>query len=84
MRYLRCTSITNWLLSLGYLKVVEQDGKNRKLPTEKGKNLGFYSQIRGGYRGRYEAVLYSKNAQTFIMDNIDKIINLANKDEEML
>ena len=26
MRNLRCTSITNWLLSLGYLKVVEQDG----------------------------------------------------------
>ena len=84
MRNLKCTSFTNWLLSLGYLKVVEQDGKNRNLPTEKGRNLGLYSQIRLGYRGRYEVVLYNKNAQIFIMDNLDKIISFANKDEEML
>lgn len=49
-----------------------------------GKNLGLYSQIRDGYKGRYEVVLYNKNAQVFIMDNIDKIISFANKDEEML
>lgn len=84
MRDLRCTSIINWLLSLGYLKVVQQDGKNRKLPTQIGKNLGLYSQIRDGYKGRYEVVLYNKNAQVFIMDNIDKIISFANKDEEQL
>ena len=84
MRNLKCTSITNWLLSLGYLKIVEQDGKNRKLPTQMGKNLGMYTQVRDGYKGRYEVVLYNKNAQIFIMDNIDKIIIFANKDEEML
>ena len=84
MRDLRCTSITNWLLSLEYLKVVQQDGKNRKLPTQMGKNLGMYTQVRDGYRGRYEVVLYNKNVQIFIMDNIDKIISFANKDEEML
>ena len=84
MRNLKCTRITNWLLSLGYLKIVEQDGKNRKLPTQMGKNLGLYSQIRDGYKGRYEIVLYNKNAQVFIMDNLDKIISFANKDEEML
>lgn len=49
-----------------------------------GKNLGLYSQIRDGYKGRYEVVLYNKNAQVFIMDNIDKIISFANKDEKML
>lgn len=84
MRSLKCTSITNWLLSLGYLKVVMQDGKNRKLPTQIGKNLGLYSQVRLGYRGKYEVVLYNKDAQLFIMENIDKIISFANKDEEML
>lgn len=39
MKNLKCTSINNWLLSLGYLKVVEQDGKNKKVPTEMGKSL---------------------------------------------
>ena len=84
MRSLKCTSITNWLLSLGYLKVVMQGGKNRKLPTQIGKNLGLYSQVRLGYRGKYEVVLYNKDAQLFIMENIDKIISFTNKDEEML
>mgnify|MGYP004557718623 FL=1 len=49
-----------------------------------GKNLGMYTQVRDGYRGRYEVVLYNKSAQIFIMDNLDKIISFANKDEEML
>ena len=84
MKNLKCTSINNWLLSLGYLKVVEQDGKNKKVPTQMGEKLGMYTQVRNGYRGRYEVVLYNKNAQTFIMDNLDKIISFANKDEEML
>lgn len=48
------------------------------------KNHGIYTQVRDGYRGRYEVVLYNKNAQVFIMDNIDKIISFANKDEELL
>lgn len=59
-------------------------GKNRKLPTEMGINLELYSQIRDGYKGRYEVVLYNKTEQVFIMDNIDKIISFANKDEKML
>ncbi len=43
------------------------------------KILECITQVRDSYRGRYEVVLYNKNAQIFIMDNIDKIISFANK-----
>lgn len=82
---LKVTSVTNWLVYMGYLEINSVNGKNYKLPTEKGKEIGIYTQIRNSYRGgTYEAVLYSKKTQKFIMNNLDKIISFANKEEEIL
>jgi len=67
-------TINNWLLSLQFLElVVQQDGKNRKLPTDQGRELGIFTEEKIGQYGKYVIVLFSQPAQQFIFDNIDAI-----------
>ena len=38
-----------------------------------GKSLGITTTVRSGQNGEYTAVIYSKEAQQFILDNLDAI-----------
>lgn len=60
------------------LKVVTVNNKNRKQPSVKGNSLGIFSEQRVGQYGTYEAVLYDRNAQQFIIDNLDAVIHINN------
>ena len=74
MKGLKTTSITNWLIEIGFLEyITDEKGKNHKFPTEKGTQLGILTQERLGMYGTYKVVLYNSNAQQFILDNIDAI-----------
>ncbi|MBQ8789841.1 MAG: hypothetical protein IJZ51_00845 [Ruminiclostridium sp.] len=82
-RKLPTTAITNWLVGLQLLEVVVQpDGKNKKIPTGEGRNVGIIAEERAGRYGRYTVVLYSPNAQQFIYDNIDAIVDEKNKSKK--
>lgn len=68
------TKVTNWLKEEGYLKeeVIPETGKNRKVPTEMGINLGIYIKERE-YEGRiYQSVLYNQQAQEYVVERIRK------------
>ncbi len=68
-------NITSWLIAIGMLCIKENyQGKPRKYPTEEGMKIGISCEIRTGLRGDYEAVLYNREAQQFILDNIDAIV----------
>ena len=68
--------ITKWLLRSGFLAETEKsNGKHSKVPTEEGRKLGIYTEIRTGQNGEYLAVLYDKKAQAFIIDNIEAILS---------
>lgn len=68
-------AITDWLLAVGLLR--EQtfsDGKKKKYPTENGNKIGIFLEERTGQRGTYQVILYTEEAQHFLIDNIDAIL----------
>lgn len=71
------TKITAWLKLTGYLNVVEDwDNKNKTIPSDKGRQLGIYTEERESMQGRkYEAVIYNKDAQEFIVKNMANILD---------
>lgn len=80
---LPATAITGWLVDVGMLETVTNtDGKNNKRPTEQGRDLGILTEQRTGQYGSYTVVLYTEEAQRFILDNIDGIIAYRVSDKE--
>ena len=73
MKHLTVTSVTKWLLKLGYLNEIEkEDGRKTKVPTDLGMSLGISTEQRVGSNGEYTSVVYNANAQRFILDNLFK------------
>ena len=75
MKKLKVTAITNWLVSINMLAVIKINNKNIKKVTDTGKDLGLTEEERLGQYGKYYAVTYNKNAQQFIIDNLNSIID---------
>lgn len=72
---LKTTSITKFLLDSGLLREEEfNDGAKSKRPTEFGRSLGISTEQRTGRSGEYTAVVYDRQAQQFILDNLDAVI----------
>ena len=75
MQKLKTTSITKFLLQSGLLFEEEgPSGSKNKRPTEDGRRLGISTTQRMGQNGEYTAVVYNREAQQFILDNLDAII----------
>lgn len=63
--------ITDWLLESGLMAQVSgQDGKNHRIPTGRGFNLGMSTRLRQTRDGEYQAVYYDRNMQRFLLDNL--------------
>lgn len=73
---LKAGDLTDWLVSLGLLHVVERGGKNYKLPTNAGSEIGIIIEERHGQTGLYPIALYTADAQRFIFDNIHALIRV--------
>ena len=73
MKPLSVSSVTKWLVRIGYLdEVLKDDGHKTKIPTDLGKKRGISSEQRVGSNGEYTAVIYDANAQRFILENLLK------------
>lgn len=70
-------AITNWLKKEGYLTVeyCPEVGQESTVPTDKGKALGIYTEIRKYPANTYLAVIYNRNAQEFLVRNMEVIVN---------
>ena len=71
--------ITDWLLSINALTEKSMNGKSKKHPTEKGGQIGISLETRNSAYGVYPVVVYNKEAQKFILDNIDAILKWEDK-----
>lgn len=68
--------VTALLKEEGYLmdEQIPETGKSRKIPTDKGKELGIYT-VEREYNGRvYQSVVYNRSAQEYIVTEIKKMI----------
>ncbi|MBQ8893957.1 MAG: hypothetical protein IJ043_06060 [Clostridia bacterium] len=80
MRKISHRDLSNWLLSIGMLcEQTTFEGKTAKRPTEQGNGIGISTETRTGQRGEYTVTIYSKEAQTFIVDNLEAVIALKYK-----
>jgi len=83
MKKLTTTMLTGWLKELGLLQTEQgADGKNRTVPTDRGRSMGITTEDRMGQYGMYLAVLYDLAAQRFILDNLDGVIQQENAKTE--
>lgn len=79
MRKVSYRTITAWLVKVGLMKEEEtSSGKCRKVPTASGITMGITTEIRTGVHGEYPCVVYDENAQEFVVDNLNAIMNPAN------
>ena len=66
-------------LSLTLKEVENDEGKKKKHPTEMGESLGISEELRHGMYGDYMVVIYNREAQQFVIDNLPSVIALKNK-----
>ncbi len=72
---LNYTAISRWLEAFEYLEMTESNGARMRRPSLKGRAIGIIEEERSLADGRsYTAVLYSKKAQRFIIDNLQEMI----------
>lgn len=69
--------LSKWLISVGVLnEIIKPDGKTAKQPTEQGERMGVFTEKRVGQSGEYTVILYNKEAQQFIIDNLEGVIEM--------
>ena len=66
--------IIDWLIEDGFIVENEINGCKYKLPTGKGNEAGIYTEERFGNSGKYEVVMYNKNAQRMIIEHLAETI----------
>ena len=72
---LKTTTITSWLIEKGFMsKQADTDGKSKRLPTAMGEQIGLAVKLREGQYGTYQAVYYSEEAQRFLLDHLQEIV----------
>ena len=65
-------TLTKWLLEIGMLEMaLTADGTQKKRPTQQGVQIGITVEDRIGSKGPYQAVVYNRTAQQFIVDNLE-------------
>ena len=69
-------TVTKWLKVAGYLteEFSQAVKKMSTVPTEKGQMLGIYTELRNYSNNAYLAVIYNRQAQEFIVRNLEAIV----------
>lgn len=76
-RKLSCVLINQWLLEIGMLTLREFGGRRPvKYPTEAGEQIGITVEMRDGRYGPYPLILFTVEAQRFIVDNLDAVLDM--------
>lgn len=72
----RATMLTDWLRENEYLvrQKMENSEKEVSVPTQKGIDLGLYSEKAGMFPNEYYRVYYNEKAQRFLVDNFRRIL----------
>ena len=75
MKPLSAAQVIKWLRKEGILQEVSKgDGHKTNLPTEKGNSLGINIEVQRNADGLdYQRVVYSVDAQRFLLNNIESI-----------
>ena len=79
MKNITYNNIADWLVGVGMLEVQEINQSKRRVASESGAKIGITMEKRIGSDGEYMAVMYGKQAQQFIIDNMDAVVDSIRK-----
>ncbi len=72
--------VTEYLVHHGYLEIVEENGKKSRVATAKGEKVGITTVVKVVQNNEsYKQNLYDRNAQNFLVSNIQSILKHAYK-----
>ena len=66
---LKATALNKWLTNAGFLEKAA-DGTR---PTAEGRQIGIFTEDKFGQYGYYTSIMFSPQAQQFVLDNIDAL-----------
>jgi ATP-dependent DNA helicase RecQ len=73
---------SDYMVSKGYLEVESYDGKKAKIPTAKGQEIGISTIVKTRPNGEsYKQNLYDQNAQQYLIDNLEEILEIVFKNK---
>ncbi len=76
MTKLTTPMVTDWLVSINVLvNEINAEGKNAKKPSPQGISLGISVEARTSINGPYSVVVYNREAQQFVIDNLDAALD---------
>ncbi|MDR0889764.1 MAG: hypothetical protein LBM28_03835 [Oscillospiraceae bacterium] len=78
MRKLKVTAFGIWLIEKGFLTIVEKDNNKYKQPTPEGEKIGIIAEWVEYYGQGYNRLKFNAEAQQFLIDNLDEIIEISN------
>ena len=72
----QATMITDWLRENGYLEktFMKDISKETNIPTQKGEEIGIYSEKAGTFPNEYYRIFYNEKAQLFLISNFRRIL----------
>lgn len=75
---LSCAIVNKCLIANGNIEKqkIEKFTKEQNIVTEKGKELGLYNEVKEYYNRSYIMVIFNRNAQEFIIKNLEEIFNV--------
>ena len=75
IRVISAAKVNKWLEANGFITktVVNESGEESWIPTEKGEEIGLVTEQRGEPGREYTLVIYGKQAQEFLANNLKKI-----------
>lgn len=75
MKNISHRDFTSWLIYTGLLtEQARPDGKMHKMPTEQGEAMGITVEMRTSQSGTYLVTVYNREAQSFLIDNLEAVI----------
>ncbi len=80
---LAAKTINDWLVKEGYLKNREVGGKTKRELTADSANIGITSKQGMGAFGAYTIVMYTEQAQQYIIDHLEEIAEFAKEDKNV-
>lgn len=83
MQQISYSDIAEWLTVVEIFETIRQpSGKEQRQLTSLGKDVGFITEIRERHNETYQVIVLDQNRQQFILDNLDAIIALGEKNHE--
>ena len=77
------SKLLEWLVELGMLKIVESiSGQRIKTVTNEGKFIGIITEQRKNAYGSREVILYTREAQEFVIENINDLVEFVRENTE--